>query len=70
MSDEAGGNAVVVAVNRGAEPLSAKFAAPASWTGAIEDVVAEEAIFVVEGNVDVSVPPRGARVVIQRGGSK
>ncbi|WP_248361084.1 alpha-amylase family glycosyl hydrolase [Anaeromyxobacter oryzae] len=62
--EEPGGEAVVVAVNRGAAPASARVPAPASWTaGRVEDLLGGETVPVTDGTVDVAVPPRGARVL-------
>jgi glycosidase len=62
--DEASGDAVVVAVNRGAEPASAGFEAPAQWAGnPVRDVWGGEGVAVEGGRVEVSVPPLGARIL-------
>ncbi|MFA6955973.1 MAG: alpha-amylase family glycosyl hydrolase [Thermoanaerobaculia bacterium] len=70
MADAASGDVAVVAVNRGAEAASAKFAAPAAWTSSVGDALTGDAIAITEGNVEVTVPPRGARIVVPKGAAK
>ncbi|MCM2317039.1 MAG: alpha-amylase family glycosyl hydrolase, partial [Thermoanaerobaculia bacterium] len=69
LADEESADAVVVAVNRGAEPASAKFAAPAAWKSEVTDALTGDAVSVTEGSVDLQVPPRGARIIAAKRGS-
>jgi hypothetical protein len=69
MADETSGEAVVVAVNRGAEPAQAKFAAPAAWKTEVTDALTGEPVPVAATGVEVVVPPRGARILAARPGS-
>ncbi len=62
--DEASGDAVVVAVNRGAEPAVAAFDAPAEWgTAAPTDFWKGEEVPRSGGRIEVTVGPRDARIV-------
>jgi alpha-amylase len=62
--DEASGDAVVVAVNRGATPAEARFAAPSEWAAGWPRVLwpAGEAV-AAEGEAVVAVPARAAVVL-------
>ncbi|HEX6852694.1 MAG TPA: alpha-amylase family glycosyl hydrolase [Candidatus Polarisedimenticolaceae bacterium] len=55
----------VVAVNRGASEARASFALPEDWTGAVAvaDRLSGEAASIANGNVEIQVPPRGARIL-------
>jgi alpha-amylase len=62
--DPASKDAVVVAVNRGASPATASFAAPAEWgTGAVQDVWNTEAMPATGGRLEVTVAPKSARIL-------
>jgi alpha-amylase len=62
--DEAGKDAVAVAVNRGAEPATVSFPAPAEWGGgAPKDLFGGLAVTAADGNVSLTLPPRGAAIV-------
>jgi len=69
MADEESADAVVVALNRSAEPAQAKFTAPVAWTSEVTDALTGDAVSVVEGSVDLAVPPHGARIVEAKRGS-
>jgi alpha-amylase len=61
------GNAVVVAVNRGAAPASVEVPAPAAWAGArVHDGLAGEAASMQDARLIVSVAPRRARVYVRQ----
>jgi glycosidase len=61
--DEASGDAVVVAVNRGAAPATAGFDAPAEWGDRpVRDVWNEEPVPRTGGRVEAQVAARGARI--------
>jgi len=61
--DEASGDAVVVAVNRGAAPATASFDAPAEWGDAsVRDVWHDEAVSRTGARLEVAVAPRSARI--------
>ena len=62
--DEAAGNAVVVAVNRGKTEASASVDAPAAWRGAVSEVIQGTAAAVDGGRLQIVVPPRQARVFV------
>jgi alpha-amylase len=66
------GDAVVVAVNRGAEPAAARIAAPAAWAGAatVTDAWNEEAVPLTGGAIDLAVPARSARILVAGPGSE
>ncbi|HEX9670547.1 MAG TPA: DUF3459 domain-containing protein, partial [Thermoanaerobaculia bacterium] len=62
--DGASGDAVVVAVNRGAEPAAAGFDAPAEWgSGPVADTWSGEEVARAGARVEVAVPARGARIL-------
>lgn len=62
-ADAAGGDAVVVAVNRGAEPTTLELPAPAAWGGAaVADLWRGAAVAVEEGTVRVTLAARGAGI--------
>jgi alpha-amylase len=62
--DEASGDAVVVAVNRGAAPAMAAFDAPAEWgSGPIRDFWKGEDVPRSGNRVEVQVGPRDARIL-------
>jgi len=61
-SHESSGNAVVVAINRGAEPAEAQVAAPAGWAGGAVDALSGDPATVTDGTLQVKVPPRSARI--------
>jgi glycosidase len=62
-ADEASGDAVVVAVNRGATPATAAFEAPAGWGDApVRDEWSGEAVSRTGGRIESSVAPRGFRI--------
>jgi glycosidase len=61
--DEASGDAVVVAVNRGSAPAAASFAAPAEWGDSpVEDVWNGEPVARTAGRIEATVAPRSARI--------
>ena len=64
--DRESGDAVVVAVNRGAEPAAARIAAPEPWAGlaSVTDAWNEDPIPVTGGAIDLAVPPRSARILV------
>lgn len=68
-SDAASGDAVVVAVNRGSEPASARIDRPAAWGGADRafDAWNREPIAIGSATFDLTVPPRSARVLVAGG---
>ncbi|HEV8581468.1 MAG TPA: alpha-amylase family glycosyl hydrolase [Thermoanaerobaculia bacterium] len=62
--DEASGDTVVVAVNRGAAPAAASFEAPAEWKEApVRDLWNGEAVARTGNKIEVTVAPRGARIL-------
>jgi alpha-amylase len=63
--DRGTADAVVVAVNRGAEPASARIETPEPWTGAasVIDAWNDVPIPVAGGAIDLAVPPRSARIL-------
>lgn len=62
--DETSRDAVAVAVNRGAEPVPVSFPAPAEWGGAApKDLFGGLAVTAADGNVSLTLPPRGAAIV-------
>ena len=62
--DEASRDAVVVAVNRGAAPATASFEAPAEWgQSPVRDAWNGEDVPRTGGRIEVSVAPRGARIL-------
>ncbi len=62
--DEASGDAVVVAVNRGTAPATAGFAPPAEWgTEAVEDAWSGESIPRSGDRIEITVAPREARIL-------
>jgi alpha-amylase len=59
-----GADAVLVAVNRGAAPVTLRVGAPATWgTRAPVDLLSGEAVPTAGGTVETSIPPAGARVI-------
>jgi alpha-amylase len=65
--DEAGKDAVVVAVNRGTQPATASFEAPADWGDApVKDEWTGEAVPRSGGRIEIAVAPRGARILSTR----
>ncbi|HEU5250927.1 MAG TPA: DUF3459 domain-containing protein, partial [Thermoanaerobaculia bacterium] len=61
------GDSVVVAVNRGTAPATARFSPPSEWTGrGPEELWAGGAVRVTADSVEVEVPPTGARIVTLR----
>jgi len=65
--DEASGDAVVVAVNRGTQPAAASFEAPADWKDAlVQDEWSGEAIPRSGGKIETTVAPHGARIFAVR----
>jgi len=65
--DEASGDAVVVAVNRGTQPAAASFEAPADWKDApVRDEWSGEAIPRSGGRIETTVAPHGARILSTR----
>lgn len=63
--DEASGDAVVVAVNRGAAAAEAALDLPAGWAGAgaLSDLWNGESLPLAGGRLSFPVPPRGARIL-------
>ena len=62
--DEAAKDAVAVAVNRGPEPATVSFPAPAEWGGAApKDLFGGLAVTAADGSVSLTLPPRGAAIV-------
>lgn len=67
---EPGGDAVIVAVNRGASPSTVRVTAPAAWAGrAVADLLGHDAAPVEGGSVEISVPAHAARVLAAVGGT-
>lgn len=65
--DEASGDAVVVAVNRGSAPATAAFDAPAEWRDApVRDEWSGEAVPRAGARIEAAVAPRGFRVFAAR----
>jgi len=65
--DEAGGDAVVVAVNRGTQPATASFEAPADWGDVpVKDEWSGEDVPRSGGRIEVAVPPHGARILARK----
>jgi alpha-amylase len=63
--DAASGDAVVVAVNRGAAPATVKFAPPAEWSGrAPADAWGHAPLTVAEGAVELTVAAKAAEVLV------
>ncbi len=61
--DEASGDAVVVAVNRGSAPAAASFDVPAEWGDSpVRDVWNGEAVERTGGKVEAQVAPKSARI--------
>ena len=61
--DEASGDAVVVAVNRGSAPATASFEVPAEWGDSpVADVWNGEPAVRKEGRIEATVAPRSARI--------
>ncbi len=59
-------DAVVVAINRGSAPVTARFAAPDAWAGAgVSDAWAGGAVSAAGGAVEVAVAPRAARILVR-----
>jgi alpha-amylase len=68
-SDAASGNAVVVAVNRGAAEAAVTVPAPAAWQGStVKDAITGAAASVADGQLAVTVPARQARVYVAAAG--
>ncbi len=66
--DEASGDAVVVAVNRGAAPATAGFDAPAEWGDApVRDVWSGEAVTRTANRIEAPVAPRNGRIFAVEG---
>jgi glycosidase len=62
--DPESGDAVLVAVNRGEAPASARVAAPAEWRGARpSDLLGVARVSTVDGGVELALPGRGAAFV-------
>jgi hypothetical protein len=62
--DEASGDAVVVAVNRGAAPAAAGFVAPAEWGDRpVRDVWNGEPVSRTGNRIEAAVAPRGSRIL-------
>ena len=62
--DEAGRDAVAVAVNRGEAPATVSFPAPPEWGGAApKDLFGGLAVTAADGTVSLTLPPRGAAIV-------
>ena len=67
-SDEASRDAVVVAVNRGAQPATASFEAPAAWGDApVQDEWTGEEVPRSGGRIEITVAPRDARILVADG---
>ena len=68
-SDEASGDAVVVAINRGAAPATAGFDAPAAWGDApVRDAWRGEDVPRTGGRIEAAIAPRSARIfAVERG---
>jgi alpha-amylase len=65
--DPASRDSVVVAVNRGSAPATARFSPPEEWSNAVpEDLWAGGAVNVSAGSVGVEVPATAARIVALR----
>jgi glycosidase len=63
-SDEASGDEVLVAVNRGSEPAALELQVPAQWSGSqVTDQWAGEHFSVTDGRINVPVAARGARII-------
>jgi glycosidase len=66
-TDAASGNAVVVAVNRGATEATARVPAPALWQGtSATEALAGGVVETSAGQLSVTVPARQARVYVSR----
>ena len=72
MDDPVSGDTVVVAVNRGAAPAPATFQVPTSWTesGITDAYNNNEAVTVKDGQVQSTIPPKGARIFVAPASSK
>jgi alpha-amylase len=65
--DASSADSVVVAVNRGAAPATARFAPPAEWSGrAPEELWAGSAVRATGDSLEFDVPGPGARIVTVR----
>jgi len=65
--DEASGDAVVVAVNRGTQPATASFEAPAAWGDApVKDEWKGEEVPRSGGRIEITVAPHGARILARK----
>lgn len=66
VQEDAGGNdTVVVAINRGAEAVAARFPRPAAWQGcAVRDAYRARAVREVEGELELQLDPREASIVV------
>lgn len=61
---EPGGDAVLVAVNRGSAPATLRLEAPREWGGRpARDVLADEEVPATGGRLELVVAPRGARIL-------
>ncbi len=61
-------SAVAVAVNRGAEPVTVTFPAPAEWGGRPpKDLFGALAVSLSEGAVSLTLPPRSAAILAHQG---
>ncbi|HEX6201179.1 MAG TPA: alpha-amylase family glycosyl hydrolase, partial [Thermoanaerobaculia bacterium] len=70
--DRESGDAVVVAVNRGAEPASARLAVPEPWAGRpeVRDAWGGGTVPVAGGAIELAVPPRDARILVADDGGE
>jgi len=64
--DAASDDAVVVAINRGDAEASARLSVPAAWAGvtAVRDAWHGGSVAVAAGAVELTVPPRDARILV------
>jgi alpha-amylase len=63
--DEGSGDAVVVAINRGAESAAAAVPAPPRWRGrAVREALTGAAVTLDDGRLSIQAPPRSARVYV------
>ncbi len=63
-TDTGSGDAVVVAINRGEKPLTARFPAPAGWAGGrVTDLWNGGAVPLTSGSVETTVDPKTARIL-------
>jgi len=67
-TEPASGDAVIVAINRGSAPVTARFAAPAAWAGgSVSDLWNGSAVPVSSGTIETSMEPRTARILARDG---